>query len=38
MLDFVYFQVPRSVRSQKLTLVVEGIIDAPAFRIPFQLP
>jgi hypothetical protein len=35
MLDMVYFDVPARMRDKKLTLVVEGIIDAPAFRVPF---
>lgn len=37
MIDLVYFDVPERARKQKLTLVVEGIIDAPAFRIPFAI-
>lgn len=38
MFDFVYFQIPDRVKHGKLTLVAEGIIDAPAFKVTFQIP
>ncbi len=37
MIDIIYFEVPKEKRRGRLTLVAEGIIDAPAFRVPFQL-
>lgn len=38
MLDLVYFDIPRSDRQgHKFTLVVEGVIDAPAFRLPVAI-
>ena len=37
MIDMVYFHVPKRMKGEKLTLVIDGIIDAPAFRLPFSI-
>ncbi|MFN7971655.1 MAG: hypothetical protein U0166_04815 [Acidobacteriota bacterium] len=36
MMDLVYFEVPER-EGHKYTLVVEGVIDAPAFRLPVHI-
>ena len=37
MIDMVYFHVPKGAWKHKMTLEVEGIIDAPPFKIPFAI-
>lgn len=38
MIDFLYFQDPQKRAPKKLTLRIEGLVDAPALVIPMEIP